>query len=493
MRKVIPHIKKTYIVFRIKPVEIGFTPEKIWCPSPSNDHRTEPYDIPCKIVIGNRITSQTGAKFTPLPFSVALIGKDKKVLLYIKAKKGWHLWNFVEFKATSSSIEVSVDLEGHTNPAKALKNISLFISPECNGENPMQMLSKATEILYPQVVKNKRNIPDWWLMPIYCGWGDQVATSLFMEGPGPETRALAYCTQGLYEKWISKLEEAGIPIGIVIIDAGWSPAGTLEPYKNQWPDLRGFIERQHKKNRKVLLWFATFLYEGLPDKWCIFAGKTKLVADPTNQEYRHFLKKQIFRLISSDKGCFDADGFKIDQLSYVPSERSLRSGEQCGRTYLLKKFKGDLKIKGKGWGCELLYQLQKDIYTTAKKAKPDALINSSTVHPYFYDTFDMVRLHDTGTLPEGTVLEAMKARADLARAVLPYHPVDTDNWVYGNYEKWLEYTMNSYKIGIPCIFYSERFVLSFTKNPTTCEIPEIDLKKIVSIWERYIDNLKKMK
>jgi alpha-glucosidase (family GH31 glycosyl hydrolase) len=134
----------------------------------------------------------------------------------------------------------------------------------------------------------------------------------------------------------------------------WTP----DPLR--WPDLKGFIERQHDAGRRVLLWIATWLQEGLPKEWCIHSGRIPLVADPTNPAYRRFLADQVHQLLSP-KG-YDADGFKIDQLAFVPSERLSWACVRYGRCEELPACHPRIRATGSAWGCELLYQLQKDIY-----------------------------------------------------------------------------------------------------------------------------------
>jgi hypothetical protein len=180
---------------------------------------------------------------------------------------------------------------------------------------------------------------------------------------------------------------------------------------------------------------------------------------------------------------------KIDQLSRAPSERSARSPRHVGGPTYHDVARGKLSLAGAGWGCELLYQHQKDFYCAAKSVKPDALVTSSTVHPYFRDTFDMVRLHDTGPV-SGDVVDAMKARADLARAALPGIPIDTDDWVSRNYETWMRYTTESYRLGVPCIFYSERFMENWDCEPATRPIPIEDLRKIGRAWRESVPALR---
>jgi hypothetical protein len=184
-------------------------------------------------------------------------------------------------------------------------------------------------------------------------------------------------------------------------------------------------------------------------------------------------------MISEEKGDFNADGFKVDGLTFGP-----RYPDDDKNT--------DIEMHGEKYGCELLYRLQKEIYDAAKSAKPDALINSSTVHPYFYDAFDMVRLHDLNK-SDVDVFTAMKARADLSRAALPHKLIDADDWVHDNYQEWMSYTRNSYKIGVPCIFYAEHYVnvkddyLDTNRgNPVVFTIPLEDLRSIGDSWKKNV-------
>ncbi|MBN1555144.1 MAG: hypothetical protein JXA11_10390 [Phycisphaerae bacterium] len=474
---------------RISPKMLGFSPARVWNPSPDNLHRTEPYDVPQRIEIGMRTTATSAARYSPAPYAVVVQNDTHKALIAVSARRGWHQWSFASFDAAWSGVTVKLDLEGRTPPEKACKHIRVNIIPAENDETNHELLARGLALLYPPT-KIKSQTPDWWHRPIYCGWGDQVGISMHLESPQGclgERHALAYCTQGLYTKWLERLEAADVPIGTVIVDAGWSDAGVWTPYPNHWPDLRGFIDGQHKKGRKVLLWIATWFHEGLPEEWCIRLGDTRLTADPTHPKYREFLRRQTHRLLAKGKGGFNADGFKIDQLSHTPSRIHPRSSEQFGRTPELKGT-ANQKIsmyRDNQWGCELLLQLQRDIYDAAKNAKSDCLITSSTVHPYFRDTFDMVRIHDTGDT-DTDVYAAMKLRCDLSRAALPEFPIDTDNWIHGAYDKWLDYTCRSHTLGVPCIFYSTWFPETWYPRQSAREIPMKDLRNIGRIWKKYV-------
>ena len=462
--------------------ELGFAVRNVWNPSPSRRHRVEPYPVPQALRIGVAGTQETGAKFSPPPFAVVAQGfGGAQTLVALAANPGSHLWNTVDFNSTAEAVSVSVDLEGHTTPASLRNRVRVALVPGLKGESSMALLRRGLMLLYPPPAGKPPALPAWWRCPIYCGWGDQVTAAMFLEGVGQEPRALAYCIQGLYERWIRRLEQARVPVGTVIIDAGWSPAGLWEPDTERWPDLKGFIARQHKAGRRVLLWLATWLWKGLPEKWCVKSGKNIIAADPTNPEYMDFIRSKVRTLISPDG--YDADGFKIDQLAYSPSERTPIGGPRFGLTNRFPSAAARIKLHGAGWGCELLHRLQKTIYQSAKRAKPDALVTSSTVHPYFRDTFDMVRLHDMGHVADD-IFEAMGARADLARAALPGFPIDTDDWIHTDYRLWMKYTSGSRRLGVPCIFYAERFMLNWRAEPATKLIPLSDLRRIAKAWTK---------
>ncbi|HOL66340.1 MAG TPA: hypothetical protein PKX93_02655, partial [bacterium] len=333
---------KDNLVFEVPADRLGTSLETIWCPSPSREHRTRPYPVPKSIVMGVRDSEECGAKFSPPPLAVSVSGQGKTFLIAVSADKNWHRFNFCEFSASRQTVKVKIDLEGHTGVQQAQKHLRIQVFPAREKELPLQLLSRALSGLYPEAFQKRKNIVSWWRQPIYCGWGDQVALSMYLKGKGPEARALTYCTQGLYERWINRLEEAGVPFGIVTIDAGWSPAGTLKPFRNHWPDLRSFVEKQHQKGRRVLLWLGLWLQEGLPDRWCLHAGR-RLTVDPTHPEYLRYLRQQIRRLLSPEKDGFNADGFKIDQLQHTPTERKPRGGEQFGRTFSLTTWHGKIK------------------------------------------------------------------------------------------------------------------------------------------------------
>lgn len=462
---------------------LGFQPARVWNPSPSIRHRIAPYDVPKKLRIGVMDTEESAARYSPPPFAIVVENDQNRALVAVAAEAGWHRWHAVDFEVNADKVAITIDLEGRTAPNEIAAHASVSLVPSEPGETRHAVLARGLKQLYPAASAKAPHVPDWWLRPIYCGWGDQVTAAMWLEGLGPEPRALAYCIQGLYERWIRRLDEAEVPFGTVTIDAGWSPTGVWEPDTVKWPDLRGFVDRQHRAGRRVLLWLGTWQWDGLPDKWCIQQGGSKLTADPTHPEYRTFIREKVRALLSPDG--FNVDGFKIDQLAWVPSHRQTFAGPRFGRMEEKPASDDPIQMHGDAWGCELLHQLQKDIYDTAKSAKPDALITSSTVHPYFHDTFDMVRIHDMGYLADN-IFTAMKARVDLAKAAVPGKPIDADDWVHSDYATWMRFTSGSHVLGVPCIFYAEHFMSNWEREPATTLIPLEDLRKIGNAWRDHV-------
>ncbi len=197
------------LIVNLSPEELGLTPERIWNPSPSRKHRTEPYELPKTLGIGVFPSSECGAKFSPPPFAVGLLGTEgKAVLVSVAADTGWHRWNQIDFSGDDKGVRISIDLEGQTSPREAKNHVWVDIFEKKTEESLHELLSRGLAAQYPEAGACSGKIPDWWQRPIYCGWGDQVSTSMWLEGPGPEQRALAYCIQGLYERWMARLDRA---------------------------------------------------------------------------------------------------------------------------------------------------------------------------------------------------------------------------------------------------------------------------------------------
>ena len=87
-------------------------------------------------------------------------------------------------------------------------------------------------------------------------------------------------TQENYERWIAVVEERGLPFGTLVIDDKWQEHyGTFVVDTQKWPDMPGFIARQHARGRRVLLWVPAHHPEGLPPDLCVRAGERVLAGD----------------------------------------------------------------------------------------------------------------------------------------------------------------------------------------------------------------------
>ena len=497
--------KESNLVWRLTPADLGLTPDGVWNSSPSIENFTGFYDLPHTVILGTTFDEQTSAsRFSPPPFAVAVKdAQNKRVLLNIAAEKGHHNFATVFFEATPEAVTVTVELEGHNSPEAERPFISLQLTEALPDESNMDLLNRGLMAAYPEATKPKKQY-DWWNLPIFCAGGAGGALAFHLFGPGAEARCMPFASEWVVQRNLDILKAADVPIGSVIIDCGWSPGGVWKPYLSQWPDLKAFIARQHQAGIKVILWLGLWFTEGIKDEWCLMGQPgtnlrtwnpllekdethpltqpERMWTDAGNPEYLAFVAKQVEEMVSPEG--FDADGFKIDMLQMTPCERYAEGREHWNLPLKLLREPHTLTpTSSSKWGCELLYDLQKTIHDAAKAVKPDVLINSSTVHPYFYDTFDMMRLHDTCRIEADTnVFEVMASRATLAKAALPTLAVDTDNWIHSFYDKWMDYTWNSYKLGTPCLFFTEYFVCSFTKRPAAQPIPFEDLQRLGKHW-----------
>ena len=302
----------------------------------------------------------------------------------------------------------------------------------------------------------------WWLEPIFCGWGAQVARG---GAPAPDL-----CRQEIYDEFLETLAGASLDPGTIVIDDRWQAQyGTAEPDTDAWPDLRGWIDRRHAEGRRVLLWFKAWDPAGLPAEECVTdAAGRPIAADPGSPAYLSRLDAIVERLLSVEG--LDADGFKVDFTQRAPSGNMLRSAAGSDGV----------------WGVAALHRLVSRIHAAAKRIKPDALVITHTVHPSFGAVTDMVRTndvleHDVTGAPV-SVAAQLRARHEIVANVLPGHPVDTDQWPMPNREEWLDYARTQVLLGVPALYYLER----------VREDEPIDREHLAAIgrtWDEYRETL----
>jgi hypothetical protein len=396
-------------------------------------------------VIGVLGDSQPGRQhwlFTPAPLYLALStgGIDDE------PAEGWTaLWlaapvdelNFPELRlvAAAGGFGVHLDYEGHTQVRGELRTPAVVIAPGIR--EPYEGLRTYRSDLVergaaPAPADNEQ--PDWWLDPMFCGWGAQC----YRARDVPQS-AMDFARQDEYDAFLAHLEGEGLVPGTITIDDKWSKDyGSCEPDTDKWPDLRGWIDERHRRGQRVLLWWKAWDAEGVPPELCVRNPDGDAVAlDPSNPAGRENLRQVILRMLSPDG--LDADGLKIDFTARTPSGFSLTS-------------------HGPGWGIALLHQLLAVVYDAAKEAKPDALVVTHTPHPAFADVTDMVRLNDMllvdGVGPLPPVVPQMRYRADVVRAVLPDHPIDTDDWSVPDRATWRDYLAVKLDFGVPALYYN---------------------------------------
>lgn len=296
----------------------------------------------------------------------------------------------------------------------------------------------------------------FWYGPFFCGWGEQGR----MDPEDPFSRA----NEKDYQTMLKTLEELGLKPAAVIIDDKWQKSyGEALPDPGKWPDFRRFVDEQHEKGRKVVLWFKSWNCEGLPADECVSIWSQPLGADPTNPKYQERLRQTLYKLLSADAGCYNCDGFKIDFANCMPLGKNLRIHEPGV------------------YGIELLKRFFKLMYTCSKAAKPEALINCSCCHPYFAEVTDQGRLHDyCGGLRNSK--QVMAFRKKLFSAAMPGVLLDTDSASFSNYRDTMEYMRYAPSLGVP-----DLYTLSSTPEVS---LTQEDWAEIRTLWERYSQSLK---
>ncbi|UBV44259.1 hypothetical protein LAJ19_13860 (plasmid) [Deinococcus taeanensis] len=267
--------------------------------------------------------------------------------------------------------------------------------------------------------------PDWWHTPIQCGWGAQC--HLVRERGG---RAPDHCTQANYDAFLAVLDAQDLRPGVLVLDDKWSATyGLCDVDLTKWPDLPGWIARAHGRGQRVLLWWKAWDPEGLPLDACVTNDLgERVTADPTSPAYEAILRAAVRRMLLE----YGADGFKVDFSARTPSGPGLNR-------------------HGAAWGVALLHRLLWILRDEAKRCKSDALVMTHTPHPVFANVTDMIRLNDVNI--EQDVTEQMIHRARVARAALPHHVIDTDNWPMPDIDAWRAYTRQQPALGVPSLYF----------------------------------------
>ncbi|MBQ6163492.1 MAG: hypothetical protein IJK23_03350 [Clostridia bacterium] len=313
-----------------------------------------------------------------------------------------------------------------------------------------------TEFGYP--VRAAGETPAWWKKPIFCGWNEQYNLRQAKRASGEFADTKALSTQKNYTEMLARIDRVGLRPGTVVIDDMWqTDYGRNEVDTAKWPDLRAFADEQHRKDRRVLLWWRLWSPDGLPGDECIVSDGCAVAADPTSPAYRRRIARIVRTLLSDSPGCMNCDGFKLDYIYRLPPLGD-RAKPRDPTVY----------------GLELLRIYYKTIYDEAKKVKPDALIDTSIAHPYFADVFDVIRLHDYSAIQRSTV-SMMEFRAKTVRCAFPGALIDTDgaNSFTGDAQEVLFHNERACRVGIPALY-------------ALSNLSDGDLLEIRKEWELYV-------
>jgi hypothetical protein len=378
-------------------------------------------------VVGEGAPGRARWLFTPAPLFWALGDDGAWTDVGVMAPVEQLRFAEVCWEAVVKGFSLRLAYDGRTHVDGEFRAPVLVLTP---GHDPWAALERHRHDLVARAAApavRVREQPAWWGEPIFCGWGAQ--SWLERERGG---FARDYATQEHYDAFLAQLAGHDVVPGTVVLDDKWQATyGGNEPDLVKWPDLRGWIARQHDAGRHVLLWWKAWDAEGLPAELCVRnAAGVPVALDPNNPAARAELARVVTEMIAG----LGADGLKVDFTARTPTGRGLQGADGT-------------------WGIALLHELLRIVHDAAKAAKPDALVITHTPHPAFVDVTDMIRLNDV--LGGVGLVEQMEFRADVVRAVVPELPIDTDDWRAPNKREWRAYLDVKREIGVPSLYYAD--------------------------------------
>ncbi len=389
-------------------------------------------------------------------------GISEKCAFALAADRGRH--NFTKFAYKTDFVKYRRGFWFETDECGHTKVDGEWTSPRVliyGAADRDAALSRYAKYYFENGIADKKEnteYPRFWYGPICCGWIEQAAY--------PAAKGLSYgqmdmAREELYDNFNAELDRRGLHPSLMIIDDKWQTAyGDPCADTEKWPDLRGWIDKNRaERGRHTMLWYKMWASEGLPDDECMASSSEyqRRVADPTNPKYRARLKDIMHRLLSSDEGCYNADGLKLDFAFFQPTGREAVS---CGGLY----------------GVELFLEYIKTIYAFAKEAKPDCVISASPCHPLFAAHVDHARLHDYH--PDlRRCPEEFAFRKKLYETAMPYSLIDTDGAAYRTHRDTMRYLLAAPSLGIPDLY-------CITDMPGL-HLTDDDWKAVADAWREY--------
>lgn len=425
----------------------GFNPE------PS---RQEVYAFPINAattidLTGTSLPGREDWFFTPPPFCYAFLLGAEWLGIGVEARPGENRFTAYSYEGRLDAFALSLDYEGQVpvDGVYELPALGFDFAPTPYAALERHVAALERHGCAPPVAERLQ--PAWWREPIFCGWGAQCGVARREGGRAPD-----YARQPLYDDFIDALARNGIYPGTIVLDDKWQATygeNRVDPAK--WPDLPGFIARQHAAGRRVLLWLKAWDPEGLPIEACVTnAAGLPVALDPTSPLGEQALRESVRVML----GEYGADGFKIDFSARIPSGPALRR-------------------HGDAWGLELMKAYLGILYDEAKRVRPDALVMAHTPHPYLSDCVDMIRLNDINM--NADVNCAMQHRAHVVRIACPGVIIDTDNWPVRDRDQWRAYVQIQNTLGVPALYFATE--IDRTGEPLTGD----DYHLIRETWAAY--------
>ncbi|MBE6659311.1 MAG: hypothetical protein E7604_12840 [Ruminococcaceae bacterium] len=384
-------------------------------------------------------------------------GIGTRLGLGLAAKRGEHNFHCFDYNVTlntgRSSFWLETDQAGHVTVDGDWEAPHII---GFTGEDQWDILNQYSEYYFVSgIAKSKKTAipPRFWHGPFLCGWIEQ--NILGME---QHTAACDLSTEAVYEEMIANSRRFGLNPRAVILDDKWQihyATDVADPEK--FPDLRAFVNRHRAEGLHTLLWFKLWDPEGWDPALCVTADNGEICIDPSQPAFQDLLREVIHRLLSSDEGCYDCDGFKLDYAFCNPIGRGVKS------------------YSGK-YGVELLYDMMVDIYNAAKAVKPEALVNCSPCHPYFAHICDQARLHDYEPKNRNCRTD-LTMRARLFSAAMPGVLLDTDNAGYNTRRDTMEWMLAQTQVGVPDLYAA--------RSGRGCPLDDADFAAIAQVWDAY--------
>jgi hypothetical protein len=370
-----------------------------------------------------------------------------------------------EYVPGDGSFGLRVRYEGHTRVDGPWRSPAVTLAPGLG--DPYRAIGATTRARRRSTPSSTASPsrPGWWLEPMFCGWGAQVAAGAEECLPPGEL-----ARQDRYDAWLARLADAGIVPGTVVVDDKWQRTyGGNAPDPAKWPDLRSWIAERRANDQRVLLWWKAWDFDGLRPEACVQnAAGIPVAADPSSPVYEAILRASVRSMLGEGPDQLAADGLKIDFTAQTPSGASLTTAaERDGRPG--------------PWGVALLHRLLAIVADEARRVRPDALLITHAPDPLFHDVTSMLRLNDLLRLDDPEPLQPVVAqarhRARLVRAVTDDIPIDTDDWAMPSKAEWLAWQRAKVEVGVPALYHVDR-VAGET-------IDDADLAEVRDAWAAY--------